>query len=213
MVNGVPFEQLVERNGQPPSADEERKQNEKLDKLKRETPEQRAERLHKQAEENASEASAARFVFDVENISTMHYLFMTLFHPTEMQSIYFLDRESENVWRYYSIVRTGKNASGQSREKSLPRSIGRLRSIATSLEFPPTRSLRRRDEGKSHYSTFALDPRRRLSLWWGGAALALLIFVRITRELIEGDVGAMDSAILLAVAKTRTHGLGSWLWT
>jgi len=41
VVNGVPFEQLVERNGQPPSADEERKQNEKLDKLKRETPEQR----------------------------------------------------------------------------------------------------------------------------------------------------------------------------
>jgi undecaprenyl-diphosphatase len=41
----------------------------------------------------------------------------------------------------------------------------------------------------------------------GGAALALLIFVRITRELIEGDVGAMDSAILLAVAKTRTPWL------
>ena len=32
----------------------------------------------------------------------------------------------------------------------------------------------------------------RLSLWLGGAALALLMFVRITRELIEGDVGAMD---------------------
>jgi hypothetical protein len=42
----------------------------------------------------------------------MHYLFITLFNPGEMQSIYFLDRESENVWRYYSIVRTGKNANG-----------------------------------------------------------------------------------------------------
>ena len=50
-------------------------------------------------------------------------------------------------------------------------------------------------------------PARRLSLWLGGAALALLIFVRITRELIEGDVSAMDSAILLAVAKTRTPWL------
>ena len=40
--------------------------------------------------------------------------------------------------------------------------------------------------------------------WWGGAAIALGIFVRITRELIEGDVGATDSAILLAVAKART---------
>jgi hypothetical protein len=59
-----------------------------------------------------AEASAARLVFDVENISTMHYLFITLFHPAEMQSLYFLDRESENVWRYYSIVRTGKNANG-----------------------------------------------------------------------------------------------------
>jgi hypothetical protein len=54
LVNGVPFEQLIERNGRPPSAEEERKQKEKLDKLKRETPEQRAERLRKQDEENTS---------------------------------------------------------------------------------------------------------------------------------------------------------------
>jgi hypothetical protein len=52
LVNGVPFEQLVERNGRPPSAEEERKHKEKLDKLKREKPEQRAERLRKQEEEN-----------------------------------------------------------------------------------------------------------------------------------------------------------------
>jgi hypothetical protein len=37
---------------------------------------------------------------------------VTLFHPGGLQSIYFLDRESENAWRYYSIVRTGKNANG-----------------------------------------------------------------------------------------------------
>jgi hypothetical protein len=42
----------------------------------------------------------------------MRYLFITIFPPGEMQSIYFLDRESGNVWRYYSIVRTGKNANG-----------------------------------------------------------------------------------------------------
>jgi undecaprenyl-diphosphatase len=47
----------------------------------------------------------------------------------------------------------------------------------------------------------------RLSLWLGGAALALGMFVRITRELSEGDVGAMDSAILLAVARRRTPWL------
>jgi hypothetical protein len=58
-----------------------------------------------------AEASADRLVIDVENVSAMHYLFIPLFHPGELQSIYFLDRESENVWRYYSIVRTGMNAN------------------------------------------------------------------------------------------------------
>jgi undecaprenyl-diphosphatase len=47
----------------------------------------------------------------------------------------------------------------------------------------------------------------RLSLWLGGAAFALLIFVRITRELIEGDVSAADSAILHAVMRIRTPWL------
>jgi hypothetical protein len=59
-----------------------------------------------------AEASADRIVFDVENVSTIHYLFMTLFHTGEIQSAYFLDRESQNVWRYYSMVRTGTNANG-----------------------------------------------------------------------------------------------------
>jgi undecaprenyl-diphosphatase len=43
----------------------------------------------------------------------------------------------------------------------------------------------------------------------GGAALAFLMFVRITRELIEGELSAMDSTILLSVVKTRTP----WLTT
>jgi hypothetical protein len=58
-----------------------------------------------------AEASTDRLVIEVENVSTMRYLFIPLFHPGEVQSIYFLDRESENVWRYYSIVRTGMNAN------------------------------------------------------------------------------------------------------
>jgi undecaprenyl-diphosphatase len=48
---------------------------------------------------------------------------------------------------------------------------------------------------------------RRLSLWLSGAALAFLAFVRITREYVEGDVGAADRAILLAVARTRVPWL------
>ena len=58
-----------------------------------------------------AEVSADRIVFDVENVSTMRYFFIPVLHPGEMQSIYFLDRKSENVWRYYSIVRSGKNAN------------------------------------------------------------------------------------------------------
>jgi hypothetical protein len=57
------------------------------------------------------ESSPNRIVFEAENVSPMRYLFITLFHPGEVQSIYFLDRESESVWRYYSIVRTGNNSN------------------------------------------------------------------------------------------------------
>src|ERR1035437_4719182 len=59
-----------------------------------------------------AEASPGRIVFNVENVNTIRYLLITLFHPGEMQSLYYLDRESENVWRYYSILRMGKNANG-----------------------------------------------------------------------------------------------------
>jgi len=58
-----------------------------------------------------AEASTDRLVFEIENVTTMRYFMVTLFHPGEMQSIYFLDRESANVWRYYSIARTGRNSS------------------------------------------------------------------------------------------------------
>jgi hypothetical protein len=58
-----------------------------------------------------AQASADRVVFDVENISMMRYFFIPIFPPGEVQSIYFLDRASDHVWRYYNIVRTGKNAN------------------------------------------------------------------------------------------------------
>jgi hypothetical protein len=58
-----------------------------------------------------AEASADRIVIDVENVSTMRYLLIPILHPGEMQSIYFLDRESYNVWRFFSILRVGRNAN------------------------------------------------------------------------------------------------------
>src|ERR1700731_3578764 len=38
LVNGVRFEQLIEHNGQPPSAEQEKKRREELEKLNGETP-------------------------------------------------------------------------------------------------------------------------------------------------------------------------------
>jgi hypothetical protein len=66
LVNGVPFEQLVEHNGQPPSPEEVRKQKEEIDKLKRETPEQRAGRLRKEEQENTSLIGQVPKAFDFQ---------------------------------------------------------------------------------------------------------------------------------------------------
>lgn len=49
----------------------------------------------------------------------------------------------------------------------------------------------------------------RLCLWWGGAVLTIGLFVKITRELVEGEFSALDREILLRVAKIRTPSLTS----
>ena len=59
-----------------------------------------------------TEATPDRLAFDVDNVTPVKLLVLTLFRRGEMQSVYFLDRESEEVWRYYSMTRTGKNSSG-----------------------------------------------------------------------------------------------------
>jgi hypothetical protein len=92
-----------------------------------------------------TQASADRLVFEVENVTTMRYFFVTLFHPGEMQSAYFLDRESDGVWRYYSIVRTGRNASRLAtghESSSINRAVAFYRSLAgipTDQEPPAAR--------------------------------------------------------------------------
>jgi hypothetical protein len=50
-------------------------------------------------------------VFDTENISTMRYFLWPIYRAGEMQAIYYFDRESQDVWRYYSITRSGRSAS------------------------------------------------------------------------------------------------------
>lgn len=55
--------------------------------------------------------SPGRLVFDTENSSAVRYMLMPIFRPGAMQTITFLDRESQDVWRYYCIMRTSRNAS------------------------------------------------------------------------------------------------------
>jgi len=92
-----------------------------------------------------AEVSADRLVFDVENASIMRFFLLTLFRPGEMQSVYFLDRESDNVWRYYNIARTGRNASRLTaghESSSINRAIAFYRSlvgIPTDQEPPAAR--------------------------------------------------------------------------
>ena len=50
LVNGARFEQLLQRNGQPPSIEHRSKEDAELEKLKHETPEQRAMRIRKDQE-------------------------------------------------------------------------------------------------------------------------------------------------------------------
>jgi hypothetical protein len=56
-------------------------------------------------------ASPDRLVFETENAGTVRYLLMPVFPSGGIQSITFLDRESRDVWRYYSIMRTSRNTS------------------------------------------------------------------------------------------------------
>ncbi len=90
-------------------------------------------------------ASPDRLVFDTENISTVRYLLWPLFRPGEMQSIYFLERESQDVWRYYSISRTGRKASrltGGHDASSINRAVAFYRHLAgipTDQEPPASR--------------------------------------------------------------------------
>jgi hypothetical protein len=84
------------------------------------------------------EASASRLVFEVENVSTMRYYFVPILHAGKLQSIYFLDRESDKVWRYYGIVRTGKNVNGLiagNESSSVNRAVAFYRSL---VEIPTT---------------------------------------------------------------------------
>lgn len=53
MVNGAHFDQLMEQNGQSPTAEEQKQRDAAIDKLNKETPVERAARLEKDRENRA----------------------------------------------------------------------------------------------------------------------------------------------------------------
>ena len=92
-----------------------------------------------------AEASSDRIVVNVENVSPLRYFYLTVIPASETQSIYFLDRESDSVWRYYGIVRIGKNANRMiagNESSSINRAVAFYRhlvGIRTDLEPPAAR--------------------------------------------------------------------------
>lgn len=94
---------------------------------------------------HVAEASTDRIVFDVQNVSRIRYLFVPVLGPGEMQSIYFLDREGDSVWSYYSIMRTGKDANGliaRNESSAINRAVAFYRLLAgipTAQEPPAAR--------------------------------------------------------------------------
>jgi hypothetical protein len=86
LVNGARFEQLMERNGQLPSAEEQKKLEQDFEKLKHETPEERTARLAK-VQENRSLLRDVLEGFDFRLIceevlgSRPAYVFQATPHP------------------------------------------------------------------------------------------------------------------------------------
>ncbi|MBN9662974.1 MAG: hypothetical protein J0H49_32550 [Acidobacteria bacterium] len=57
------------------------------------------------------EVSSGRFVFAIENVTSIRRLLLTIFPPGAMQAVYFVDRESDGLWRFYCLLRTARNAN------------------------------------------------------------------------------------------------------
>lgn len=54
-----------------------------------------------------TELSRRRIVFQQVNLTASSILMIELLAPKEFETTYFIDRESDGVWRYYSLTRVG----------------------------------------------------------------------------------------------------------
>ena len=92
------------------------------------------------------ERGADRAMLKVENSSPIRFFRIPVLDPGEQELIVFLERESENVWRFYSLTRTGAGmASWRARER-MPSYVNRavaeyryLAGIPTDHEPPAIR--------------------------------------------------------------------------
>ncbi len=91
------------------------------------------------------EASAGRIVFDITNVSPLKYMLLTAFHPGDAQAIYFLEKESDGVWKFYSLTRSSRNANSMAtanEASAINRAVAFYRHIAgipTDQEPPAAR--------------------------------------------------------------------------
>jgi hypothetical protein len=75
--------------------------------------------------------SPERLVFDTENASTIRFFLLPLFGPSEIQSIYFFERESQDVWRYYNMARTSARSGTEGYQAScINRAVAFYRHLA-----------------------------------------------------------------------------------
>jgi hypothetical protein len=86
LVNGIRFEQLMEHNGQLPSAEDQKKRDQDFEKLKHETPEERAARLRKDQENrsflrNLLEAFDFRLIGEETIADRLTYVLEATPHP------------------------------------------------------------------------------------------------------------------------------------
>lgn len=61
-----------------------------------------------------------RLMIAVENASPVRFLFMTLFQPGDLQTVYLLEQAKDRTWSYYNVsgIRGSSMATGQGSEKS-----------------------------------------------------------------------------------------------
>jgi hypothetical protein len=82
-------------------------------------------------------ATPERLVFDTRNLTTMRYFMVPVFHPGDVESVYFLERETKDVWRYYNLARLGENTSSLATGHA-PSSINRAVAFYRHLVGIPT---------------------------------------------------------------------------